>query len=267
MLRKFFRKLERFEYYNSGPFWSIAVGSYFMFNLFTGQFEFLSSPPPPINSQCVGVLCRGGDFLSNPLPTGHHERPPVGDRGPDREFPATQHYGSPGQSGNSGGSSNSDSWEQEQAPEKSNYKPDPNYWKQFHPQLKTEKEEDEESCLIDQKGGYDNLLIDLSAQNHRYEINSRSARAELEVIAKDPKARKMLTNGLDRIKNGKLTAIQQKELKGFKRLKEYKFGRRGIRVIVDPGKKGAPDTIVGIVRRDRATPFIKSLRDKFETTK
>ena len=50
------------------------------------------------------------------------------------------------------------------------------------------------------------------------------------------------------------------------RLKEYKFGRRGIRVIINPGKKGEPDTIVGIVRRDRATPFINSLRKRFETT-
>lgn len=57
------------------------------------------------------------------------------------------------------------------------------------------------------------------------------------------------------------------KLIGFRYLKEYKFGRRGVRVIVNPGKKGEPDVIVGIVRRDRATSFIKSLRNKFETTK
>jgi len=87
------------------------------------------------------------------------------------------------------------------------------------------------------------------------------------VVAKDPKARQFLTKGLDRIRDGTLTSIQQKELKGFKHLKEYKFGRKGVRVIVNPGKKGELDVIVGIVRRDRATPFIKSLRNKFETTK
>lgn len=87
------------------------------------------------------------------------------------------------------------------------------------------------------------------------------------MVAKDPIARKFLTNGLGRIRHGTLTSIQQKELKGFKHLKEYKFGRKGIRVIFNLAKNGEPDVIVGIVRRDRATPFIKSLRNKFETTK
>ncbi len=154
-------------------------------------------------------------------------------------------------------------------PPESNYKVELDYWKQYHPDFgsKKEKKKDDDSCLAENKGGYDDLLIDLLPQNHRYSIDGRSARAELEVIAKDPKARKFLTNGLDRIKDGTLTSIQQKELKGFKHLKEYKFGRKGIRVIIKPGKKGQPDTIVGIVRRDRAAPFIKSLRNKFETTK
>lgn len=87
------------------------------------------------------------------------------------------------------------------------------------------------------------------------------------MVTKDPKARKFLTNGLDRIRDGTLTSIQQKELKGFKHLKQYKFGRRGVRVIVNPGKKGEPDVIVAIVERDRAKPFIKSLESKFEITK
>lgn len=65
------------------------------------------------------------------------------------------------------------------------------------------------------------------------------------------------------LKDGTLTSIQQKELKGFKYLKEYKFGRRGVRVIVNPGKKGEPDEII---KRDRVVRFIKSLRNKTKFT-
>jgi hypothetical protein len=54
-------------------------------------------------------------------------------------------------------------------------------------------------------------------------------------------------------------------LKGFKNLKEYKFERKRVRLIVNPGKDGKPDVIVKIVRRDRAPKFIKSFRDKFKT--
>ena len=50
--------------------------------------------------------------------------------------------------------------------------------------------------MAQNKGGYDDLLIDL--QRHRYDIEGRSAREELAVIAKDPKARKFLTKGLER---------------------------------------------------------------------
>jgi len=36
-------------------------------------------------------------------------------------------------------------------------------------------------------------------------------------------------------------------LDGFKKLKEYKFNK--IQIIVEPGQKGAPEQIVGIVKR------------------
>lgn len=265
MVPEFLRKIERFEYYNPGPFWGITVGFCFIFNLFTGQFV----PSSTINSQFTQPIqiCRGGDFGSNPSPpSGYRENTPIGDRGADRELPVTPRYGSMDESGN-GGSGDSNSWDNEEVPPQSDYKTDPDYWKQYHPYFNNQEEEQEEedSCLAQNKGGYDDLLIDL--QRHRYDIEGRSAREELAVIAKDSKARQFLTKGLDRIKDGTLTSIQQKELKGFKHLKEYKFGRKGVRVIVNPGKKGEPDVIVGIVRRDRARPFIKSLRDKFETTK
>ena len=104
MVPRFFRKLERFEYYNPRSFWSIALGFYFIFNLFTGQF--VSSSTPTINSQFIqpSQICRGGDFGSNPLPSGSRDTPPIGDRGPDREFTVTPRHGSMGDSGNGGSS-------------------------------------------------------------------------------------------------------------------------------------------------------------------
>ena len=269
MVLRFLRHLERFEYYNPGLFWGITVIFSFIFNLFTGQF--LSSPTQTINSQFIQPtqICYGGEFISNPGSSGYHDTPQMDDRGPAREVPVTPRYASTGANGN-GGSSGADSWDNEEVPPESDYKVDPDYWKKYHPYFndenKKKEEEEEDSCVVENKAGYDDLLIDLLPQNHRYDIDGRSAKAELDVVSKDPIARQFLEKGLNRIKEGKLTSIQQKELTGFKHLKEYKFGRRGIRVIINPGKKGVPDTIVGIVRRDRATPFINSLRKRFETT-
>lgn len=63
MVPKFFRKIERFEYYNPGPFCLITVSFCFIFNFFTGQFV----PSSTINSQFTQPIqiCRGGDFGSN----------------------------------------------------------------------------------------------------------------------------------------------------------------------------------------------------------
>lgn len=202
----------------------------------------------------------------NPVPSGSRDSPSIGDRGADREVPVSPRYGNMGESGGgNGGSSDSNFWDNEKVPPQSDYKTDPDYWKQYHPYFNNKEEED--SCLAQNKGGYDNLLIDLRSQNHIYNIEGSLERKQLKMVAKDPKARKLLTNGLKRIRDGTLTSIQQKELKGFKYLKEYKFGRRGVRVIVNPGKKGEPDVIVGIVRRDEADLFLQGLRNKFETTK
>jgi hypothetical protein len=63
MVLKFLRKIERFEYYNPGPFWGITVSFCLIFNLFTGQFVSSST----INSQFTPPIeiCRGGEFGSN----------------------------------------------------------------------------------------------------------------------------------------------------------------------------------------------------------
>lgn len=59
----------------------------------------------------------------------------------------------------------------------------------------------------------------------------------------------------------KTANIQEKPLKGFKSLTEYKFNK--IRIIVKPGKKGAPDQIIGIVKRSRLEILLKTFKDKF----
>jgi hypothetical protein len=49
---------------------------------------------------------------------------------------------------------------------------------------------------------------------------------------------------------------------GFEKLKEYKFNK--IRIIVEPGQKGAPEQIVGIVKRSRLTDLMKTFKNKFK---
>jgi len=51
-------------------------------------------------------------------------------------------------------------------------------------------------------------------------------------------------------------------LDSFKNLKEYKFNK--IQIIVEPGQKGAPEQIVGIVKRSRLTDLLKTFKNKFK---
>ena len=52
---------------------------------------------------------------------------------------------------------------------------------------------------------------------------------------------------------------------GFKKLKEYKFNK--IQIIVEPGQKGAPEQIVGIVKRSRLTDLLKTFKNKSNAVK
>jgi hypothetical protein len=49
----------------------------------------------------------------------------------------------------------------------------------------------------------------------------------------------------------------------IQKLKEYKFNK--IRIIVEPGQKGAPEQIVGIVKRSRLTALLKTFKNKFKS--
>ena len=79
---------------------------------------------------------------------------------------------------------------------------------------------------------------------------------------KDSEAKKETLSKLEKIEKGEFTGRNQKPLTGFKKLKEYKFNK--IRIIVQPGQKGAPDQIVGIVKRSRLTNLMKTFKNKFK---
>jgi hypothetical protein len=48
----------------------------------------------------------------------------------------------------------------------------------------------------------------------------------------------------------------------IQKLKEYKFNK--IRIIVEPGQKGAPEQIVGIVKRSLLIDLMKTFKNKFK---
>lgn len=78
----------------------------------------------------------------------------------------------------------------------------------------------------------------------------------------DSEAKKEALSKLKKINKEELTPRNQKSLRGFKKLKEYKFNK--IRIIVNTGQKGAPDTIVAIVKRLRLDNLMKTFQNKFD---
>lgn len=79
------------------------------------------------------------------------------------------------------------------------------------------------------------------------------------------KAKKETLSKLEKIEKGELTSRNQKSLQGFEKLKEYKFNK--IRIIVESGQKGAPEQIVGIVKKSRLNDLndlLKTFKNKFK---
>jgi len=77
-------------------------------------------------------------------------------------------------------------------------------------------------------------------------------------VWQDSEAKKEVLSKLKKINKEELTPRNQKSLRGFKKLKEYKFNK--IRIIVNTGQKGAPDTIVAIVKRLRLDNLMKTFK-------
>ena len=165
--------------------------------------------------------------------------------------------------GGEGGGSGGGSFDDNNVPPKSEWETDPNYWDnyQYDPsEWKKKKQNEPETCLIPQnKAGIDELPNSLE---YLYDIEGKAAKQELQRVWNDPETKKEALSKLEKINNGELTPRNQKSLTGFKKLKEYKFNK--IRIIVNPGQKGAPDTIVGIVKRSWLDNLMKTFKNKFD---
>ena len=153
-------------------------------------------------------------------------------------------------------------------PPKEVWETDPDYWKDYkyhEGDSKKKKKVEEEVCSISDplqnKAGIEELP-DSRGGKYIYNINTKAGREELNRVWKDPEAKKETLAKLEKIEKGELTGRNQKSLQGFRKLKEYKFNK--IRIIVEPGQKGAPEQIVGIVKRSRLDELMKTFRNKFE---
>ena len=249
-----------------------SIGLYISFYAgFGGLF-----PESPRQSHVVIEQVRGGgreDSASAYIPPGRTT--------PRQTNPGTQDKSSPkeyepkpgirlGAEGNPGDSCNgaSSSEEDNLIPPEERWKYDPNYWadwKYNQEDFKKKKKIEEEVCSISgplqNKAGIEELP-DSSSGKYIYKIDTKAAIDELDKVWKDPKAKKETLSKLEKIEKGELTSRNQKSLQGFKKLKEYKFNK--IRIIVKPGQKGAPEQIVGIVKRSRLTDLMKTFKNKFK---
>jgi hypothetical protein len=96
------------------------------------------------------------------------------------------------------------------------------------------------------KAGIDELP---DSFEYLYNIETKTAKQALRKVWKNPKAKKEVLAGLGKMDRGELVPRNQKDFKGFKTLKEIKLNKT--RMLVNTGKKGAPDEIVAIfLRRD-----------------
>ena len=172
--------------------------------------------------------------------------------------------------GNPGGGNNDPySWEEDNViPPQERWKYDPDYWTDYKydaEYFEKKKKRQEEVCsfpdLLQNKAGIDELP-DSNSGKYLYKIDTKAGKEELDKVWKDPEAKKEALLKLEKIEKGELSSRNQKSLKGFKKLKEYKFNQ--VRIIVNPGQKGSPEEIVGIVQRSRLDDLIRTFKKKFK---
>jgi hypothetical protein len=275
----FFKSLEQWEKYQPSSFWLCSIGLYISFSAGFGALF----PESPRQSHVVIEQVRGGGTEDSGSSTSSAYIPP-GRTTPRQTNPGTQDKtiksspkeyepkpgirlsagGNPGDSG-----IGPSSWEEDNLiPPEERWKDDPDYWADYkynREDFKKKKKLEEEVCSISDplqnKAGIEELP-DSSSGKYLYKIDTKAAREELDKVWKDPKAKKETLSKLEKIEKGELTSRNQKSLQGFKRLKEYKFNK--IRIIVEPGQKGAPEQIVGIVKRSRLTDLMKTFKNKFK---
>jgi hypothetical protein len=129
----------------------------------------------------------------------------------------------------------------------------------FHDPKKKKQSEDQCSIYEQNKGGLDELP---DSSEFIYSLETKTAKKELRKVWKNPEAKKEVLAGLGRMNRGELVPRNQKALQGFKNLKEVKLNKTPI--IVNPGKNGAPNQIVGIVMRKHLERFTTKLAKNFK---
>ena len=130
-----------------------------------------------------------------------------------------------------------------------------------HPSFYSKKKKSAEQCLIDEqnKGGIDELP---DSSKVIYNLETKAAKQTLRKIWKNPEAKKEVLAGLARIDRGELLPRNQKNFKGFKTLKEIKLTKT--RMLVQPGKNGAPDTILAIFMRRDMDDIVLAFKNKYK---
>ena len=125
---------------------------------------------------------------------------------------------------------------------------------------KNKKQSSEAQCPIDEqnKGGIDALP---NSSKFIYKLETKAASKALKSVWKNPIAKKEILAGLDRMDKGELLPRNAKDFKGFKTLKEIKLTRT--RMLVQPGKNGAPDKIVAICMRRDLNGLSSSFKSKY----
>jgi hypothetical protein len=123
-----------------------------------------------------------------------------------------------------------------------------------------EQSQESESFTDEQnKAGIDELP---NSSKFVYKLETKTAKKTLQKVWKNPKAKKEVLAGLDRMNKGELLPRNQKPFKGFKTLKEIKL--TDTRILVQPGQNGGPDQIVAIFMR-RDLDYIASIfKDKYK---
>ena len=123
------------------------------------------------------------------------------------------------------------------------------------------KKESEDQCSIDEqnKAGIDELP---DSSEFRYNLETKTVKKALKKLWKNPEARKEVLAGLDKMKKGELLPRNQKDFKGFKTLKEIKLNKS--RMLVQPKKNGAPDTIVAIFMRRDINDVVLGFKNKYK---
>jgi len=112
---------------------------------------------------------------------------------------------------------------------------------------------------VQNKAGIDELP---DSSEFIYSLETKTAKKRLKTVWRNPKAKKEVLAGLDRLDRAKLVPRNQKDFKGFKTLKEIKL--TNTRMLIQVGKNGAPDEIVAILMRRDLDDIVLKFKNKYE---